>query len=428
MGHAGAFRVSGQPKAKEKMTVLEDVGVTLIDHPGQFGEALKSRLRPEDRISSPGIATATLADMKNPMFEQRRDFHTLRRPFIRDAYHPSAAKQQTRHLTIRAQQSLDILGSKGIPCEPYKGKGPLRYLAISIDRDTRTPCILASPDPYNHSPLHNIPLPYPLPEKLEPLIRRLLPEICKRIALPHSGPIKKVLYPLVANLIQMFNDSEGVLLVTLLHYNNTQRGMKVGSAHFHFDDAASFRRGPELQSLRDTSLYSPEELEAEKSGLVYIKFPGPRKTIGTLVNGAGLAMNTVDNLQNKAANFLDTGGKATSETVKEALRIILRDERVKVIFVNIFGGLTKGDMIAEGVCSAFKELDIKIPVVARIRGTREEEGRKVIEQSGLEGLYAIGDFDQAVSKVMDFGGPEEMATVEGEWDWIKSPKHEAEEE
>lgn len=362
------------------------------------------------------------------MLEHRRQFHTFRRSFIRDAYHPSSAKQQIRHLTIPPEQCLDILREKGIPCAPYQGKAPLRYLAISIDRNTRTPCILASPDPHNHFPLHTIPFPYPLPEKLEPLVRSLLPEICKRIALPHSGPIKKVLFPLLANMIQMFCDHEGVLFTTLVHYDNTQRGMKVGSAQFHFDDAASFRREAELQSLRDTSLYSPEELEAEKSGLIYIKFPGPNKTIGTLVNGAGLAMNTVDNLHNKAANFLDTGGKATSETVKEAFRFILQDTRVKVIFVNIFGGLTKGDMIAEGVCSAFRELDIKIPVVARIRGTKEQEAQKVVEQSGLEGLYAIGDFEDAVAKVMELGGHEDIVVVEGEWDWIKSPKHEVEEE
>lgn len=99
------------------------------------------------------------------------------------------------------------------------------------------------------------------------------------------------------------------------------------------------------------------------------------------VNGAGLAMNTVDALADvggKSCNFLDTGGKATSETVKKSFQIILKDARVKVIFVNIFGGLTLGDMIANGIILAFKDLDMRIPVVVRIRGTNEEEGQKLV--------------------------------------------------
>jgi len=104
-------------------------------------------------------------------------------------------------------------------------------------------------------------------------------------------------------------------------------------------------------------------------------------SVGTLVNGAGLAMNTVDALTihgGHCANFLDTGGKATSETVKSSFKLIVSDPRVKAIFVNIFGGLTRCDMIAEGIKMAFKDLGLKVPVVVRLRGTNEEAGQKIV--------------------------------------------------
>ena len=146
--------------------------------------------------------------------------------------------------------------------------------------------------------------------------------------------------------------------------------------------------------------------EAESDGIVYVRLhPGnSAANIGTLVNGAGLAMNTVDALHlhsGLACNFLDTGGKATSATVKKSFELILRDPRVKVIFVNIFGGLTDGGMIAEGVLLAFKEVDMRgIPVVVRIRGTNEEIGQKIIAESGL-GLEAFDGFAEAAERVVE---------------------------
>lgn len=114
-------------------------------------------------------------------------------------------------------------------------------------------------------------------------------------------------------------------------------------------------------------------------------------------------MNTVDaiaDLDGKCANFLDTGGKATSETVKSSFRIILKDSRVKTIFVNIFGGLTLCDMIAKGIMLAYKDLGIKVPVVVRLRGTNEDLGQQMIAESGLA-LHAFGDFDEAARKVIE---------------------------
>jgi succinyl-CoA synthetase alpha subunit len=132
-----------------------------------------------------------------------------------------------------------------------------------------------------------------------------------------------------------------------------------------------------------------------------------RNLVGTLVNGAGLAMNTNDVLHLRLsqppystanANFLDTGGKATSQTIMTSFKLILSDPRVAVVFVNIFGGLTLADMIAEGIILAFKEVGVDKPVVVRLRGTNEEKGQEVLAQAKLP-IFAISDFEEAVRKV-----------------------------
>jgi succinyl-CoA synthetase alpha subunit len=173
-----------------------------------------------------------------------------------------------------------------------------------------------------------------------------------------------------------------------------------------FDDSAykSGKRQEDIHRLRQKDSEDPQEVEAEKDGIVYVRLDGQNANIGTLVNGAGLAMNTVDALVQhggSATNFLDTGGKATSATVKKSFELILEDPRVKVIFVNIFGGLTDGGMIADGIMLAFKEVDMKdVPVVVRIRGTNEEVGQRKIAESGL-GLESFDRFEDAARRVIE---------------------------
>jgi succinyl-CoA synthetase alpha subunit len=206
------------------------------------------------------------------------------------------------------------------------------------------------------------------------------PAIAEHLQLGDSS--KESLPKLINGLVDLYMKKEAFLLETM--FVERLGELKVVGARFGFDDAAfrSTKRQSDIHGLRRTEDEDPQELEAEKDGIVYIKLAGDGN-IGTLVNGAGLAMNTVDALADaggKAANFLDTGGKATSETVKKSFEVILQDERVKVIFVNIFGGLTLGDMIANGVLLAFKELEMRLPVVVRIRGTNEEQGQKIVGQ------------------------------------------------
>ncbi|TFK41349.1 succinate-CoA ligase [Crucibulum laeve] len=169
-------------------------------------------------------------------------------------------------------------------------------------------------------------------------------------------------------------------------------------AKFGFDDNAEFRQ-QDVFSLRDVSQEEPSEVEAQKANLNFIKLDG---SIGCLVNGAGLAMATMDVLAlhgGNPANFLDVGGGATPETVKKAFEILLRDPKVKSIFINIFGGIMRCDYIAEGVIKATKELDLKIPLVVRLKGTKEEEAKKMIKDSGLK-IIAFDSLDDAAEQAV----------------------------
>lgn len=170
-------------------------------------------------------------------------------------------------------------------------------------------------------------------------------------------------------------------------------------AKLNFDENALFRHS-EIKELRDPTEESPEEIEAGEYGLSYIKLDG---TIGCLVNGAGLAMGTMDIIQlhgGSPANFLDVGGSANKEAVTKAFTIILRDKNVNAILVNIFGGIMKCDIIAEGVISAAKELSLKVPLVVRLEGTNVELGRKILSESGLK-ITTATDLEDAAVKVVE---------------------------
>ena len=154
-------------------------------------------------------------------------------------------------------------------------------------------------------------------------------------------------------------------------------------AKLNFDDNALYRQ-PEIAALRDPEEEDPREREAREIDLAYVGLDGD---IGCMVNGAGLAMATLDMIQHcggRPANFLDAGGTADKETVKEAFKLILRDSNVKAILVNIFGGIVRCDLIAEGVAAAAGELGLEVPLVVRLQGTNAEQGRRILADSGLD--------------------------------------------
>jgi succinyl-CoA synthetase beta subunit len=169
-------------------------------------------------------------------------------------------------------------------------------------------------------------------------------------------------------------------------------------AKMTFDDNALFRH-PDIEKYRDESEENPAELRAARAGLSYISLTG---TIGCLVNGAGLAMSTMDIIKyhgGEPANFLDVGGGADKDQVTEAFRILLSDPRVKAVLVNIFGGIMKCDIIAGAILAAFKEVGFKVPLVVRLEGTNVELGRKMLAESGLNITTAAG-LTEAAKKVV----------------------------
>src|SRR5206468_1528509 len=158
-------------------------------------------------------------------------------------------------------------------------------------------------------------------------------------------------------------------------------------------------RHPDIEQLRDVAEEDPAELRAARSGLSYISLSG---TIGCLVNGAGLAMSTMDIIKyhgGEPANFLDVGGGANKDQVTEALRILLADRRVKAVLVNIFGGIMRCDIIAAAIIAAFKEVQPKVPFVVRLEGTNVEQGRAMLKDSGLN-LNPATDLTDAAKKVV----------------------------
>jgi succinyl-CoA synthetase beta subunit len=170
-------------------------------------------------------------------------------------------------------------------------------------------------------------------------------------------------------------------------------------AKINFDANALYRH-PDILELRDFDEEDPAEIEASKYDLAYIKLDGE---IGCMVNGAGLAMATMDIIKlygSEPANFLDVGGGATKEKVSAAFKIILSDKNVKGILINIFGGIMRCDVIAEGVIAAAKETNLSVPLVVRLAGTKFEEGKKILEQSGLK-IIPANDLSEAAQKIVE---------------------------
>lgn len=173
-------------------------------------------------------------------------------------------------------------------------------------------------------------------------------------------------------------------------------------AKLEFDDDALYRH-PELMELRDVEEEEPLEREASDLGVSYIKLDG---SIGCMVNGAGLAMATMDLIKlagGKPANFLDVGGGATEEQVKNAFKILTSDPNVRVILINIFGGILRCDRVARGLIKAVEEMGIKLPMVVRLQGTNVEEGRKLLRESGLK-FEVAETLHEAVRRVVALGG------------------------
>ena len=217
-------------------------------------------------------------------------------------------------------------------------------------------------------------------------------------ALKLSGDLARQAERLVAQLYAAFTAKDMAMLEINPLVVTKQGQLRVLDAKVSFDDNALFRH-PEVAALRDETEEDAKEIEASKYDLNYVALEG---TIGCMVNGAGLAMATMDIIKlygMEPANFLDVGGGANKEKVAAAFKIITADPNVKGILVNIFGGIMKCDIIAEGVVAAVKDVGLKVPLVVRLEGTNVEAGKKIISQSGLNVLPA-DDLDDAAQKIV----------------------------
>ena len=274
------------------------------------------------------------------------------------------------------------------------------YLSVVTDRATQKVAFIAS----SEGGMDIEEVAHSTPEKIvtvfvDPLAgftTELGKELAKGIALPADSEAQFI--DVCAKLYKCYMDTDASL-VEINPLNRDSKGNIVAlDAKFNFDSNALFRH-PEIVALRDLDEEDPAEVEASKFDLAYISLDG---NIGCLVNGAGLAMATMDTIKlfgGEPANFLDVGGGATPEKVTEAFKIMLKNKNVEGILVNIFGGIMKCDTIATGVITACKAVNLQVPLVVRMKGTNEELGKKMLAESGLP-IISADTMAEAAQKVV----------------------------
>ncbi len=211
--------------------------------------------------------------------------------------------------------------------------------------------------------------------------------------------IKSQAISLIKSIYQMFISTDANMVEVNPLILTKENKIICLDAKINFDSNALFRQ-PEIVELRDLNEEDPAEIEASKNDLAYIKLDG---SIGCMVNGAGLAMATMDIIKlygKEPANFLDVGGGASKEKVSAAFKIILSDKNVKGILINIFGGIMRCDVLAQGLVNAAKEMNINVPLVVRLAGTNFKEGKEILDNSGLK-LISAENLDDAAKKIVE---------------------------
>jgi succinyl-CoA synthetase beta subunit len=274
------------------------------------------------------------------------------------------------------------------------------YLALSVDRTTGRITLIAAAE----GGVEIEELAVRAPEKIMQLAidpaTGAEPFHGRRLAfeLGLDAAQAKAMVALVAGLYSAFGELDASLIELNPLVVTGAGGLVALDAKMSFDDNALFRY-PEIEALRDEDEEDPTEREGARHSLSYVKLDG---NIGCMVNGAGLAMATMDIIKlygGSPANFLDVGGGATRERVTAAFKLILSEPNVEAILVNIFGGIARCDVIAEGVVSAAREVNLHVPLVVRLEGTNVELGRKILSQSGLP-IIAAENFADAAEKVV----------------------------
>lgn len=267
------------------------------------------------------------------------------------------------------------------------------YFAIALEREFNGPVLIASSkggvnieDVARESPEEIVYLPINQCKGLTP---EAVICVVKKVGIQNTEETAKML----CNLYALFVDKDALLVENNPYVEDVCLNYCALDAKLKFDDSAEFRQ-PEIFAMRDLTQEDPKEVAATKQGLNYVSLDG---SIGCMVNGAGLAMATMDILKlhgGSPANFLDVGGSATADAVKEAIGIIMLDPKIRTIFVNIYGGIMRCDTIVEGLLNAVKVFDFKVPVVVRLQGNKADVAKKMIREAGCN-VITCDDFDEA---------------------------------
>jgi succinyl-CoA synthetase beta subunit len=392
---------------KENMNVHEFQAKQLF---GQFGVPV-----PRGReITSPEAGAVWAAELNTPVFVVKAQIHAGGRgkaggvKITKDkAAVPGLVEELIGKTLITHQTGPKGREVRRLLIEEGAAIAKELYVSLVVDRDSGWPVFIASTE-------GGMEIEVVAANTPEKIIREAIDpavgfqsyngrNIAFALGLPAIEPaVMNPFIQMLGNLYRLFMEKNAAMVEINPLVITSDKKLIALDGKVSFDDNALFRHA-DVQQMRDLNEEDPLEIEAGESNLNYIKLDG---NIACMVNGAGLAMATMDVIKlagSEPANFLDVGGGATKETVAAGFRILLKDPNVKGIFINIFGGIVRCERIAHGVIEAAKEVKINVPLVVRLQGTNADEGRKLLAESGLK-LEVANDLWEAAQKIVKLTG------------------------
>jgi succinyl-CoA synthetase beta subunit len=377
---------------------------------GQFGVPV-----PRGReITSPEAGAAWAAELNTPVFVVKAQIHAGGRgkaggvKITKDkAAVPGLVKELIGKTLVTHQTGPKGREVRRLLIEEGAGIAKELYVSLLVDRDSGWPVFITSTE--GGMEIEEVAAHTP-----EKIIREAIDpavgfqsyngrNVAFALGLPAMEPaVVNPFIQMLGNLYRLFMDKNAAMVEINPLVITSDKKLIALDGKVSFDDNALFRHA-DVQQMRDLNEEDPLEIEAGENNLNYIKLDG---NIACMVNGAGLAMATMDVIKlagSEPANFLDVGGGATKETVAAGFRILLKDPNVKGIFINIFGGIVRCERIAHGVIEAAKEVKITVPLVVRLQGTNADEGRKLLAESGLK-LEVADDLWEAAQKIVKLTG------------------------
>jgi succinyl-CoA synthetase beta subunit len=377
---------------------------------GQFGVPVPRG----KEITSPEAGAAWAGELNTPVFVVKAQIHAGGRgkaggvKITKDkAAVPGLVKELIGKTLITHQTGPKGREVRRLLIEEGASIAKELYVSILVDRDSGWPVFIASTE--GGMEIEEVAAHTP-----EKIIREAIDpavgfqsyngrNVAFALGLPAMEPaVVNPFIQMLGSLYRLFMDKNAAMVEINPLVITGDKKLIALDGKVSFDDNALFRHA-DVQQMRDLNEEDPLEIEAAENNLNYIKLDG---NIGCMVNGAGLAMATMDVIKlagSEPANFLDVGGGATKETVAAGFRILLKDPNVKGIFINIFGGIVRCERIAHGVIEAAKEVKINVPLVVRLQGTNADEGRKLLAESGLK-LEVANDLWEAAQKIVKLTG------------------------